>query len=25
LQKFNDWLLSFGTLPQGWVEKYGLD
>lgn len=25
LQKFNDWLLSFGTLPQGWIEKYGLD
>jgi len=25
LQKFNDWLLSFGTLPQGWLEKYGLD
>jgi uncharacterized protein (DUF885 family) len=25
LQKFNDWLLSFGTLPQAWVEKYGLD
>jgi len=24
LQKFNDWLLSFGTLPQGWIEKYGL-
>ena len=25
LQKFNDWLLSFGTLPQSWIEKYGLD
>jgi uncharacterized protein (DUF885 family) len=25
LQKFNDWLLSFGTLPQGWIEKYGLE
>jgi len=25
LQQFNDWLLSFGTLPQGWIEKYGLD
>lgn len=25
LKKFNDWLLSFGTLPQGWLEKYGLD
>ncbi len=25
LQKFNDWLISFGTLPQAWVEKYGLD
>jgi uncharacterized protein (DUF885 family) len=25
LRKFNDWLLSFGTLPQGWIEKYGLD
>jgi len=25
LQRFNDWLLSFGTLPQGWLEKYGLD
>jgi uncharacterized protein (DUF885 family) len=25
LQRFNDWLLSFGTLPQGWIEKYGLD
>ena len=24
LQQFNDWLLSFGTLPQGWIEKYGL-
>jgi uncharacterized protein (DUF885 family) len=25
LQKFNDWLLSFGTIPQGWIEKYALD
>jgi uncharacterized protein (DUF885 family) len=25
LQQFNDWLLSFGTLPQAWIEKYGLD
>jgi hypothetical protein len=25
LQKFNDWLLSFGNLPQAWIEKYGLD
>ncbi len=25
LQRFNDWLLSFGTLPQAWLEKYGLD
>ena len=25
LRKFNDWLLSFGTLPQAWIEKYGLD
>jgi uncharacterized protein (DUF885 family) len=25
LQKFNDWLLSFGTIPQGWIEKYGLN
>ncbi len=25
LQKFNDWLLSFGTLPQAWLEKYGLE
>ena len=25
LQRFNDWLLSFGTLPQAWIEKYGLD
>jgi uncharacterized protein (DUF885 family) len=24
LRKFNDWLLSFGTIPQGWIEKYGL-
>ncbi|MBM3832201.1 MAG: DUF885 domain-containing protein [Verrucomicrobia bacterium] len=25
LRRFNDWLLSFGTLPQAWLEKYGLD
>lgn len=25
LCQFNDWLLSYGTLPQGWLEKYGLD
>lgn len=25
LKRFNDWLLSFGTLPQGWLEKYGLE
>jgi uncharacterized protein (DUF885 family) len=25
LQQFNDWLLSFGTLPQGWIEKYGIE
>ncbi|HAV62293.1 MAG TPA: DUF885 domain-containing protein, partial [Verrucomicrobiales bacterium] len=25
LKRFNDWLLSFGTLPQAWLEKYGLD
>ena len=25
LQKFNDWLLSFGTIPQSWIEKYGLN
>jgi len=25
LQRFNDWLISFGTLPQSWIEKYGLD
>jgi uncharacterized protein (DUF885 family) len=24
LQQFNDWLLSFGTIPQAWIEKYGL-
>ncbi len=24
LKRFNDWLLSFGTVPQGWIEKYGL-
>ena len=24
LKKFNDWLLSFGTIPQAWIEKYGL-
>jgi uncharacterized protein (DUF885 family) len=25
LKRFNDWLLSFGTVPQAWIEKYGLD
>jgi NAD(P)-dependent dehydrogenase (short-subunit alcohol dehydrogenase family) len=25
LKSFNDWLLSFGTVPQAWIEKYGLD
>jgi uncharacterized protein (DUF885 family) len=25
LRKFNDWLISFGTIPQSWIEKYGLD
>ena len=25
LKQFNDWLLSFGTLPQSWLEKYALD
>jgi hypothetical protein len=25
LKRFNDWLLSFGTIPQAWIEKYGLD
>jgi uncharacterized protein (DUF885 family) len=25
LLKFNDWLLGFGTIPQAWIEKYGLD
>jgi uncharacterized protein (DUF885 family) len=25
LKQFNDWLLSFGTIPQAWIEKYGLD
>ena len=24
LRQFNDWLISFGTLPQAWIEKYGL-
>jgi uncharacterized protein (DUF885 family) len=24
LQQFNDWLLSFGTIPQAWIERYGL-
>lgn len=24
-KKFNDWLLSHGTLPQSWLEKYMLD
>ncbi|MBG87434.1 MAG: DUF885 domain-containing protein [Verrucomicrobiales bacterium] len=23
LKKFNDWLLSYGTIPQGWIERYG--
>ena len=23
LKRFNDWLLSFGTIPQSWIEKYG--
>lgn len=25
LKRFNDWLLSFGTIPQSWIEKYGLN
>jgi hypothetical protein len=25
LRRFNDWLLSFGTIPQAWIEKYGLE
>ena len=25
LRRFNDWLISFGTLPQAWIEKYGLN
>ncbi len=25
LRQFNDWLISFGTLPQSWIEKYGLN
>ncbi|NBV20379.1 MAG: DUF885 domain-containing protein [Proteobacteria bacterium] len=25
LQQFNDWLLSFGTIPQAWIERYGLE
>lgn len=25
LRRFNDWLLSFGSLPQSWLEKHGLD
>ena len=25
LRRFNDWLLGFGTVPQAWIEKYGLD
>ncbi len=25
LRRFNDWLLSFGTIPQAWIERYGLD
>jgi uncharacterized protein (DUF885 family) len=24
LRQFNDWLISFGTIPQTWIEKYGL-
>jgi uncharacterized protein (DUF885 family) len=24
LRKFNDWLLSHGTIPQAWIERYGL-
>jgi uncharacterized protein (DUF885 family) len=25
LQRFNDWLLSYGTIPQAWIERYGLE
>jgi len=25
LRRFHDWLLSFGTLPQSWIVKYGLE
>ena len=25
LQQFNDWLISHGTLPQAWLERYMLD
>jgi len=25
LKRFNNWLLSHGTLPQSWIEKYMLD
>lgn len=25
LQQFNDWLISHGTLPQSWLERYMLD
>ena len=25
LQQFNDWLLSYGTIPQAWIERYGLE
>jgi len=25
LQQFNDWLLSFGTIPQAWIERHGLE
>jgi uncharacterized protein (DUF885 family) len=25
LKRFNDWLLGFGSVPQAWIEKYGLD
>ena len=25
LRKFNDWLLSHGTIPQAWIERHGLE
>jgi uncharacterized protein (DUF885 family) len=25
LRRFNDWLLAFGTLPQSWIERHGLE